>query len=835
MAKDTYKFMNEYVGEVYGNILDQYHNPTYNLKLFMVRDGENYESMFGELNAEEIDPKDIVVLAQTGVTGNVIDDFVIEQLVGNGSAPNQNQFSFTIKQQGAASFIDQIILARSYLGDERTAQPLFFLDLTFKGYEASIDDEDDMGEPVTIAGPFRYRMRMETISAEITNSGSIYEVSAKPDDATAFNQKIYQIPQSFVTVGDSITDHVNSFVEQYNLCLGDERIPDVIEFDLSRLLGSATNTSGDDSFTKILDESLLTSKDADAETANRIRNEVWKSKDNISRDQSIGDYPKISGTDAEKIYDEDAIKFDAGTSIDKFFATILSMCPEFYTKVTRKADPLDPKSEVNNDQAYVSWFRILSTVSSIAYDPDRKEFAKKYTYTPILYKTANPNVAIDEKELEIEPENALARIQQMNENGSLLKAYEYIFTGRNDQILNLDLRFDAKHGLLMPAKGGAIGDITIAASANFTNQIDENKGLDPQSVTKDLFNKHTDFKIEKRISDLFSVEGFAQSAAEQFGIAADSLQNSINLGQNLFEDVIDASSIARGEFDFDIDTQRTRVTENTETTRGIDGNEYTPDRSGQIYSADILNPNVNNSAFSAELLEKGYVTAYDRRGSIPRLTSRKTDITNTTQNSTYKAGSVRNKLFGYLADQNASDMFLESLTMTVRGDPWYLGNGRFVKSNQRQVNYNIVENSFWLEIRTPIAYDPDHTDEDSELNSGYWTYEGTSQTFTAAYIIQRTVCSFSNGTFTVDIEAKKTRLDATNVEKSEETKKKKAKDTRTPEEITEAEETARREVIENFGEQFNEFMNQDFTEPQEPDLNTPSFPLGVNIDDPGGA
>ena len=35
----------------------------------------------------------------------------------------------------------------------------------------------------------------------------------------------------------------------------------------------------------------------------------------------------------------------------------------------------------------------------------------------------------------------------------IMRAYEYIFTGRNDQILNVDLKYDLGINLLIPPKG----------------------------------------------------------------------------------------------------------------------------------------------------------------------------------------------------------------------------------------------------------------------------------------------------------------------------------------------------------------------------------------------
>ena len=776
MSKNIVKHTNAYVGEVYGNILDQYSNPTYNLKLFVIRNPEEYDDVYGGLDTTEIDPRDVVVLAQTGVTGNMLDNFTIEQLCSPGQKTTTG-FSFTIKQPGAASFLDQFALARAYLGQEEISMPLVFIDVTFKGYEASIDDEDDGGAPVTIAGPYRYRMRLTDVEIEVNQDGSQYQFKALPDSTTAFASGIFQIPQTFKTVGDTITTHLKKLEEQINAYHKEvHKVPDQIEFDLSELIGVDSGSGGGDSLEKITDESLLTSKDASAETANRIRNEIWKAKTNIDRAASIGDAPKIAGQEAERVYNEDQLMHDKGTSLDRILITILSMCPEFYNKVTRKLDPLDPKSEVNTKQAFVSWCKLLPRVENLGYDSDRKVFAKKYVFTPVLYKTSRPDVAVDEKELDVSEDDAVSRIQQLKDSQTLYKAYEYIFTGRNDQILALDIRYNPGINILLPAKGGALGDLNVTAGPAISNQLDATKGVDVVSQSADLLDKQKAKQVESTIGDLIdsikglkdsisSVSSFVDGIGLDVSNAAGFLENTTQRQAELLQETLGTRALADADFKLDIDTTFTRTTEDSDTLTDIGGNDYSPELSGLIYSADILNPATIGSSFSSELLDKGYVTSEDVRAPVSQSRSRQIDITNDAQSATYKAGSVRNKLFGFLTNQNLSDNFLLNIQLQLRGDPWYMGGSQFVKSNPEQANYLRGENNFWLEVRSPITYDPDPTDEDGALNSGYWNYDGVSQTFTAIYTVRKTVCNFVNGEFTIDVEAYRGQVDASNTPK----------------------------------------------------------------------
>ena len=124
--------VNKWVGDVQRNILDFYDNPAYTLKLYMIppktggatdsgisddASGEEARSDLtpqkesqlgggGFLNGKmTADPKDTVIPAQTGVTGNGIHELEIVTPLGAGGR-NVKTANFTITQPGAVDFPD---------------------------------------------------------------------------------------------------------------------------------------------------------------------------------------------------------------------------------------------------------------------------------------------------------------------------------------------------------------------------------------------------------------------------------------------------------------------------------------------------------------------------------------------------------------------------------------------------------------------------------------------------------------------------------------------------------------------------------------------------------
>ena len=86
-----------YIGDIEGNILDNYQNTSYNLKLYMIRaktsDGGGW--LNGAMAAK---PEDTVVIAQTSVTGVQIDNLDISFVQGpNTGNSTAVRAAFTLK------------------------------------------------------------------------------------------------------------------------------------------------------------------------------------------------------------------------------------------------------------------------------------------------------------------------------------------------------------------------------------------------------------------------------------------------------------------------------------------------------------------------------------------------------------------------------------------------------------------------------------------------------------------------------------------------------------------------------------------------------------------
>jgi len=792
-----------YVGKVYGNLLDTYATPTYNVKLYMLRHDRTVAAKDGIASYDETltgPAEDQIILAQTGVTATTIDDLSIEALTA-ADGPNVVQIKFTITQPGAATFIDQLQLARTYLDQPNSAFPIVFLEIRFQGWLGSTmgkdDDEDTGGQYAEITDPIRWKLHLTKLATTINEKGSKYECEAIPSKTVAFTAPLYKVPAKLTTTGRTITEHVKSFTDalnHYHRDTAGHKVPDIYEFDLSHLIAGdpapapdpdateeeyygaeAPNTLASDTDDNVMpdgtlnpgliqDETILTSADPETDDRNRLMNEAYIIGDAVGAKQAFVDDPKDVGESPEITFDQDYLNIPKDMTIEKYFASLLSMNQEFYTKISRMENLDDPaSSQCSVDDAYVYWFKMNAEVSQLTFDNSRNRFAHKIVYKPTMYKSSRPDIVVNEKEIAKTPENYKSIANQIFDDGALKKAYHYIFTGLNDQILSLDITYNNGIALMLPPLGGAISHATVIL-AEKAGSIDRGEDTTLEGVVenlieakskataKDVFKDFMD-SINKLV-DLASDAGtgLVQQLEDATGLDNDTitsaLQDNNTANQQALENALDSKALKK------INAQNQINNPSVESFP-----EYDPELSGYNYSVDLVNP-METPLTATELEELGYLTAEGIAEAtiIPYPTESGTlNQDSASEAATIKKGSVQNTLFGVIASQHTNDaVFLLKLEMTVRGDPWYLGKDTDENTDEKHANFFYGgDNHFYLSLRSPRTFDMDWRDEDSEINTGYWKGDGVSRTFGGIYRLIKVTNNFVNGEFTTDITAQR--------------------------------------------------------------------------------
>lgn len=826
------KIYDPYLGEMYGNILDKYDNPAYNLRLYLKPEtisspgdtsspatsndpgnqaapgaGGDPRSDTPTATATPTQPVDrkVVIVAQTGVTANQIDNLSID---GVPDEEGQINVEFTVVQPGAANLLDQIQYGRKYIGvsdDEMTAKDFtMYLDVSFVGYTLDTvddigqpDDNEAGGDPTQIIDTVTYPLMIRKVSVQVTNTGSQYTFSGIIMQSLGRNDETFKLPMNITIRGSTITEFFADLEEKYNTALREQSTeykPDRVKFDVSALLGTIeapgeqgiTTTGAARQRLYIRDEKIPTQGDdqrVEGTTAPRFDNTLGQTAADVRRDADGASNAGSTETAPDKVL----LNLSQGDSIEKIVATILSMNREFQQLATRVADINDPGNrEVNDERSFINWFDIYSQVENLGWDKQRGKYTRKYTYTPYLTQDIRSDILLTTSELDYLKEKgeafgrerpvaaiATKRLQDLYNQGAISKSYFYIFTGLNDQIINLDITLDNAITILVPPKGGMIGDFSVTSSPALTNSEPENRDLtlDPElQKAKDTQNKELISTFLQDLRDLTSQgRRYTRSAGELIANLAQTVGRSPEDVAAILKDTTSKSADAFAESLASAEAERLLQslgasedgdpsdvpTTNTEISVTNSG-RYAPEVSGFLYTEDIVQP----GRFTTDEIEAAGLNVLD--SNIPTDAGPATPQTKSvdTPLSGMTSTGPSSVLMGYVYRSRQQDgQFLVNIDLTVRGDPYWLtdlASGKFEYGNpspDQTVHPSATTYYFLLTIGTPTQYDYNISDEDE--NSGYWSDGRTSGYFSGLYMPIKWKNVFSNGVFTTEIKAVK--------------------------------------------------------------------------------
>jgi len=789
------------VGTVYGNVLDKFDNYAYNIKLYMIPpkaspvaagvftpsagttarnplptpSASGGGSGGGYLKNYLIaKPEETVVLAQTGVTGAQIDNVQIVSAVGTGGSFHTSTINFDVIQPGSADFMDQILAAKKHLGCPIFAPDVpLFLEIVFKGYSEDIDDPEKEGVVTAIAGPYRYNMILKNVGIDIDAKGSQYSFECVAKDQIPYSDQFYTLPCLVTAEGGTIkeylTDVENKLKEYAEKNLTDYQFRDEIKFDLSGLLVS----EGADPDLGISDDTLTNNSKAKAEDINRIMNPQLSGKTQDEYKEILEGDPIDSGR-LDVVVSKDMVTFREGVKIDVVVATILSMSDEFFEGTTR-SDAADAGANVRKEQGFVKWFKINSDYEYGEYDEYRNTHQKKITYGPYIYRTDGSNIQQNtEENINLSKSDVQSRFDQMS--ATVFKAYHYTYTGRNDQIIDCRIGYNNGIALIVPPAGGVTGDFSTALADSLSDTAGENDDLTGQEAAQAAEKAAAAEQANDFLNNLDP--GQRQQLGEWAGLSgaeiADLVSNQNGQSQQFLALALADSSLLQAAQNAGAQANANTL---SDTQKGINGGSYSERLSGYQYGADIMDSQgLDISQDMSQQTVKNRIRDLRRQAKNLDSESQHADagdnaqpqvqqihLTNPSEAATYD-GTTRNSIFGYLMQQHGASDFLVKLDMTVRGDPFYLGQpdttGRQVplvndpaETNPEYAVYSKDENYVMFEMQLPRRYDMDVEDEDN--NTSYWQPKGTSYFISGMYRMVTVVNNFSRGLYSTELNLNK--------------------------------------------------------------------------------
>ena len=461
-----------------GNLLHEYPSYTYGLSLHLLT-ADEYNSI---VRGVAYVPNRVLV-ASAGRYNNTaglnqfirspyfaedfyFNNFNMTTVIGtNQHSRNTNaiEFSFSLIEPYGMTLINRLLDQ----ANEPEMQCSNYLDMVYLiqiDFFASNDAGEIVGAVPGITKRFPVKITQMNIKANA--GGSEYEISAVPYNHTAFDQSTASIPANFEIVSGSLGEFYQS---------GASTNPKSQVTSLaSALNGWQTDLVKNkkigvpDSYSFNIDPSIAKSAlTSSAVLSPRDTSMANPTNTNSIRTSNLGNSTKDFNPQTR------TFSVNAGTSIDKVIDYTMRNS-DYVQNQVNIPDGMDPQTylqeKAKNANQPLNWYKTVPTVTLGAFDPIRKVYSRNITYN------VQPYVIYNVKS-DVAPQGKVT---------NFVKQYEYIYTGRNVDILDFDINFNTLYYTAQTAYRGAVADLyKVPANPTDTNN---NKNSDSYQGTDQLTN-----------------------------------------------------------------------------------------------------------------------------------------------------------------------------------------------------------------------------------------------------------------------------------------------------------------------------------------------------------
>ena len=694
--KDRRKFTEYYQD----NVLNKYDSYTYKWKMMMVHPDQAHR--FEELAKPDSDR--VVVMAESGVEAEINIQGVNQSLVlafkkNRDRSGLANMFSFNLVEPGGATFFNRIILAANRLGIENHLHACYLLELKFIGYNPDGTVDEDM------VGPFYYVCSMTGLTFDYTDGATSYRADLIETHQEAFK------PQNLHLKQDMGTFSASTFGEF--LQIFQERLMEQERGRVARNPQQSYPT-----------EYKFGVDDGDEEW---LKWEFGSSAQGGSSTDLGGTSVTGNGTLS--------FTFEKGTAVSDAIIVALLHTDNMRKLPTAKGGfhkdaATDGQAKPQTFANLSKWYVFRTETKYLFYDFVSKRYQKEITYkmkSHVVSELVHDPVSFND--VVKNPSLQKQRIGEIFRNGYLAKRFDYTYTGLNTEVLNLDISLQNTYFQLQALNHGhMLSRIqNVSAEGGPNEQLNLLKGqLD------DLTNqmRKLNGEVAKQQSELEKIDNLVGSGMSPGRIQA-------QYGNQ------DALSGRRADLQTSITQKQLetkRLAEKFSKTEKLWNNEYN-ERISQG-TARQLSPVAKRYITQSELL--GGTQPEDSANVLPltfdqnQIKSKATgDATPDSKNQgAFMLGAVEINL-NSLAD-------LVQQMITIRGDPYWLGAPKGMRTSTEGANYATGGVHYFLNLNFPTY---------PNQESGLMDVAEQNFGIIGMYRVTRVDATYSDGQFTMTLQS----------------------------------------------------------------------------------
>lgn len=459
-----------YLKNTKSNILDNVDLPTCLWNLYMVSE----DAFLGnkDLNSIKLSGGSRkVLIASSGRSDEFsMSNIVIDSKIGRLPGVNTD-ITFDITSPYTSDLIDKLLASSALLGINNYSSAPLLMELNIKGRDPKTGIAKNLANR-------NFAIYVKSMSFSINEEGGRYSVTAssvndiaRGEVAENLNEQISlqgTNPQELLkNLSDKLKDREDGAISVR------KDVADQYEFTFT------------DNAQQIATERLK----QDAFTApNRS---APKNKEN---EEKIGATEKTNHTPSDKI----SIDYEKGTGITTIIENIINASPVLKKKVTeyeeknkKFAEQLkaDGKASTAKKVNIKQFYNFDTQVTYLGYDFLRRDYAKKYEYRISMYDTPFGYVA--QTDISTDKKQNIDRINEISDRVGIKKLYNYMYTGKNDQILDLQYNFDNMYYVAIGAQSEIIDSFKFEPGVRYDEGL--RKKLDDARIGSNNLKLYTKY------------------------------------------------------------------------------------------------------------------------------------------------------------------------------------------------------------------------------------------------------------------------------------------------------------------------------------------------------
>jgi hypothetical protein len=447
------------VKTVQPNPLNNFYQPAYHFRLFVLKDIDVL-TQTGTIAGIAGLPQ--VTIVETGVTGYNIRDVEIQTFgaATNESTLNMSGTSMTINvvEPLGVSFLDAMVGAVNLINGNNPNKVTYYLELTFTGYSTT---GVFAGRPLNVlsglanGGKWIWSLNINMIATKLDEGAASYSLQCTILAAQMLtrndNFNPQKLPQAITVSGNTVGDIYQDFVKKANDAwvyqYGGQKKTALVTYLPIRThkitTGPPTAIGKDPGSFRVMPTE-----------ADKSSSRVWSmqggNKDNLVTCQLA-----------------------AGTSVSDFLISVINATKEGQelAKDLAQQNAIDASATTVNSKGFreCMTFTVNPYISITGYDIDHNNYIRNVQMDVIPHYTQEPIISKNQLTQAQSTAVQQAMVQNLITNGFVKKRYDYIFTGLNTEVIDMDLSWNMSWQAILPKLVGAQKSYTTEAVQGLFN------------------------------------------------------------------------------------------------------------------------------------------------------------------------------------------------------------------------------------------------------------------------------------------------------------------------------------------------------------------------------